>query len=143
MNKFKIILAILSDRKWDYAKLAQITSILGGTKQALLKVAGFSAIGGILLWETAKKSFGVLKDKIKKQPKKKQNEINKCTEKYLSEREELIKSGEKTDLIDKEYNEYMETTLGALSEIEKDDVDSSKITKDSDIKTTDKDENDK
>lgn len=127
MSKARKILNILADNKWDYAKIAQITAVLGGAKQATLKFASISALAGIVIWEALKLSFRTFEGKLKKQSKKGRDEINSRTEIYLSERKKLVEADENTDLLDKEYNEYMETALGSLSETEKDDTDSSKI----------------
>lgn len=118
MNTVRKILNILADNKWDYAKLAQITSILGGAKQATLKFGAFSALIGIAFWETVKSLVKKFHNKLNKRTQKEQDKINSRTELYLCERKKLVEAGLNTDLLDKEYNEFMETALGSLEETE-------------------------
>ena len=126
MDWAKKIINILKEDKWDYSKLAQITSELGGPKVALIKIVGIAgAVGsfvGVTAWESCRRLIKKIKKKFNKLTPKEQQEINSRTEDYLETRKKKIDAGEDVTILDKEYDDFMKRILGEKdSDIDKKD----------------------
>ena len=116
MNLFKDISKILKTDNWDYAKLAQVTSKLGGPIKAVLKFGSFSGLVGLslgaALTQAGKKFFNNIKEKNKKISPEDQDTINSRTQIYLDKRERMTNAGEDVTSLDKEYNDFMTKYYG-------------------------------